>query len=384
MDIVWFAEIKWDYLKTRKQQIIRRKPADVRLLYLEPFVKGRVNRFDLRREDDILCATVPFLKAAPGGVVEWVLEQPWGRWLVDRNARSRVSRLFRRAGFAPSQTGLVVSNVYAINVARRIPGRFLLYDCNDVHTAFPGMPGWTHDYFNTTCRRADAVFTSSRALFGDVTGIRGGETGCELIGNGVEYGHFRAVREAEGWPDPPDPPRIGYLGAIAPWFDFDHVGSVARAHPDWEVVLVGPVMLGVEDRVAALTELPNVTRREPVAYEDVPRLLRGFTVGLIPFRYDDLTRGVNPNKMYEYLAMGLPVVATKFSEEVGMYPEVVKAADSAEEFIRACEQFVHSSAEASQLARHRQLSIEIAAQNDWEKIAKNFWKSVSALESRRA
>ncbi len=381
MDIVWFAEIKWDYLKTRKQQIIRRKPADVRLLFLEPYVKGRTNRWDLRREDGIFRATVPFLKAAPGGPVEWLLEQSWGRWLVDRNARAKVSRLMRQAGFVPSQTGLVLSNVYAINQASRIPGRFLLYDCNDVHTAFPGMPGWTHDYFNATCRCANAVFTSSQALYDDITQIRGTKDGTELIGNGVEYAHFQSVRESLGWPAPPDPPRIGYLGAIAPWFNFDYVEQLARAYPDWEVVLVGPVMLGVGDKVAALTDLPNVSHREPVAYENVPQLLREFTVGLIPFRYDALTRGVNPNKMYEYLAMGLPVVATRFSAEVGFYPETVKAADTADEFIRACEGFVALSADAARLARHRDQAVEIAANNDWEKIAERFWERVKALDA---
>jgi len=381
MDIVWFAEIKWDYLKTRKQQIIRRKPADIRLLFLEPYVKGRTNRWDLRREDDIFRATVPFLKAAPGGPVEWLLDQSWGRWLVDRNARAKVSKLIRQAGFVPSQTGLVLSNVYAINLASRIPGRFLLYDCNDVHTAFPGMPAWTHDYFNATCRGANAVFTSSQALYDDISQIRGTEDGTVLIGNGVEYAHFQGVRESLGWPAPPDPPRIGYLGAIAPWFNFDYVEQLARAYPDWEVVLVGPVMLGVEDKVAALTDLPNVSRREPVAYENVPQLLREFTVGLIPFRYDALTRGVNPNKMYEYLAMGLPVVATRFSAEVGFYPETVKATDTVEDFIHACERFVALSADATRLARHRDQSIEIAANNDWEKIAERFWERVKTLDA---
>jgi len=67
IDVVWFAEIKWDYLRTRKQQLIRRKPDDIRLLYLEPYVRGRDN-LGLRAVDDatsMWCATVPFVKAVP-------------------------------------------------------------------------------------------------------------------------------------------------------------------------------------------------------------------------------------------------------------------------------------------------------------------------------
>jgi glycosyltransferase involved in cell wall biosynthesis len=378
MDIVWFAEIKWDYLKTRKQQIIRRKPDDIRLLYLEPFVKGRVNRYRLRSEGDIFCATVPFIKAVPSAPLKWFLDQRWGRSAVDRYARFRVSRLIRQAGFVPADSGLILSNVYAIRVAGRVPGRFLLYDCNDAHSAFPGMPPWTRDYFEESLRRAGSVFASSQALYEEASTVRGGDAGCELLGNGVEYEHFESVRDELGWPDPPDPPRVGYLGAIAPWFNFDFVEQLALAHPDWEVVLVGPVMLGVEDKAERLGRLPNVSIREPVAYEEVPRVLRAFTVGVIPFRYDELTRGVNPNKMYEYLAMGLPVTASSFSTEVQRYPDVVTAAATADEFVRACEGFVSLSSDGDRLALHRETAVEIAKKHDWAVIAHRFWESVTS------
>jgi len=379
MDIVWFAEIKWDYLKTRKQQIIRRKPSDVRLLYLEPFVKGRVNRFELRRDGDILCATVPFIKAVPGSPLRWILDRRWGRAAVDRLVRSKVRRIMRQAGMVPSETGLVLSNVYAIDVARRVQGKFLLYDCNDVHDAFPGMPPWTARYYADACRGADAVFASSQALYDDATSLRGDAAGCHLLGNGVQFDHFKGVVDEMGWPDPPDPPRIGYLGAIAPWFNFEFVDAMARAHPEWEVVLVGPVMLGAGPEVDRLTRLANVSVRDPVPYEEVPRVLRSFTVGTIPFRYDSLTRGVNPNKMYEYLAVGLPVAASRFSVEVQAYPEVTTASETADEFVRACEHFVDLARDPSRLSVHRAQAIEIAAGHDWAVIAERFWKYVKSF-----
>ena len=60
MNIVWFSEIKWNYLKTRKQQLITRKPSGVDLVYLEPFVRSSRNPYRLRREGEIRCAMVPF------------------------------------------------------------------------------------------------------------------------------------------------------------------------------------------------------------------------------------------------------------------------------------------------------------------------------------
>jgi glycosyltransferase involved in cell wall biosynthesis len=382
MDVVWFSEIKWDYLKTRKQQLIRRKPDEIRLLYLEPYVRGRVNRFDLRREDHIMCATVPFVKAIPRGPLRSLLDRRWARALVDQAARRRVAGHMRAAGLVPADTGVVVSNVYAINLASSVPGRFLLYDCNDAHSAFPGMPAWTEAYYRAACRRADHVIATSQALHDDVAAIRGGREGCEVIGNGVDYGRFARAREALGPSSPSDIPRIGYIGAIAPWVDFEVVDRLAVVHPDWEIVLVGPVMRGAEGDVKRLVSRPNVAVRKPVPHDDVPALLREFTLGVIPFRYDALTRGVNPNKMYEYLAMGLPVVTTRFSAEVQRFPEVVTAAPAAEEFARACERYVALVRDPARRSALQETAFRIAAENDWATIADAFWKRVKLLAAK--
>lgn len=379
MNVVWFAEIKWDYLKTRKQQIITRKPDDVRLLFLEPYVKGRSNRYGLRREGGVLCATVPFVKPAPGPAVRALLDQAWVRVMVDQIAHGRVRRLIGEAGFELGGAGVVLSNVYAVRVARRIPRRFLLYDCNDAHADFPGAPSWAREYQRLAVTGADHVFATSAALLEDVVGIRGGDSGCEFLGNGVDYEHFERSRETAGPAAPPSPPRIGYLGAVAPWFNFDIVEHLAAAHPDWEIELVGPVMLGVGAVVEKLAARPNVKVLPPVPYRDVPRVLKRFSVGIIPFRYDALTRGVNPNKMYEYLAAGVPVVASRFSAEVQKYPELVKAPESTEGFVRSCEEFVALWGDDARLAGFREGAYRVASEHDWRRVADSFWRRVRLL-----
>ena len=170
---------------------------------------------------------------------------------------------------------------------------------------------------------------------------------------------------------------------IAPWFNFDYVEQLARSHPDWQVALVGPVILGVEDAVKRLTDLPNVSLGDAVAYEDVPGVLKTFTVGLIPFRYDALTRGVNPNKMYEYLAMGVPVVATRFSPEVQQYPGLVTAAVDADEFLLACDEFVALASDPSRFDVFRSEAYSVAGENDWGTIAADFWGRIRACFADR-
>ena len=147
--------------------------------------------------------------------------------------------------------------------------------------------------------------------------------------------------------------------------------------------MVGPILLGVESEVMKLTSLPNVFHLEAVNYDRLPEVLRQFTLGLIPFRYNELTKGVNPNKLYEYLAAGLPVVATRFSEEVSQYPELVKAVDPGDDFIAACDSFVSALADERRRAAIAEDARVRARENDWNVIAEAFWEKVSSMMAGR-
>ena len=171
----------------------------------------------------------------------------------------------------------------------------------------------------------------------------------------------------------PARPRIGYLGAIAPWFDFELMTALVQARAAWEFVLVGPVLPGAGPALERLAALPNVELKGAVAHDEVPRVLAGFDVGLIPFRRNPLTAGVNPNKLYEYLAAGLPVVSTPFSEDVVPEPDLVALADDATGFASACERMLSARRDASASDRLTARAGEIAAQHDWNRIAREFW-----------
>ncbi|MDH3216515.1 MAG: glycosyltransferase [Candidatus Krumholzibacteria bacterium] len=377
MQIMWFSEIKWDYLRTRKQQIISRKPADVQILYLEPYVRGRRNLFRLRTEGDVFCATIPFIKSAPTFLWRTVLDRRSARRAVDFVARARIKSIVKDLRFDLPEVGLVISNIYAADIALSLPRKFLLYDCNDDHASFPGMRAWTETYFSKTSRNADAVFASSQALLTRVASIRGNRDDCSYLGNGVDFSHFETANDRGVH----DKPRFGYIGALAPWLDFAAVDALARRHPEWEVVLVGPILQGVEDQVLKLTSLPNVFHLAAVSYDRLPDILKQFSVGLIPFRCNQLTRGVNPNKLYEYLAAGLPVVSTRFSEEVQNYPDLVKAVDAGEDFVAACEQTIVGLSDGATAQDMREKARQTAKKNDWNLIAEIFWKRVSHMMS---
>jgi glycosyltransferase involved in cell wall biosynthesis len=100
------------------------------------------------------------------------------------------------------------------------------------------------------------------------------------------------------------------VGAIEAWLDVDALVFAARTRPDWSFVLVGPITA----HAAALQSFVNVHVLGPRPYEEVPALMRAADVGIIPFRggaFLPLTSGINPLKLAEYLAAGLPVVAAR-------------------------------------------------------------------------
>lgn len=105
-------------------------------------------------------------------------------------------------------------------------------------------------------------------------------------------------------------PIIGYHGAIRPWIDFDLLRGVTDARPSYRFVLVGPVLRGSEEKTAELLRRPNVTHVPEQSPAGVASHVRSFTVGVVPFVVNVTTQGVTPMKLNEYLASGVPVVAT--------------------------------------------------------------------------
>lgn len=99
---------------------------------------------------------------------------------------------------------------------------------------------------------------------------------------------------------------IGYLGHLTDsWFDWRLVLNVARELSDYEFRIVGH---GIPERVEMV--LPNnVKYLGPMTHEEFVKEAGGWNVGLIPFKISPLTFGVDPNKLYEYLALGVPVVS---------------------------------------------------------------------------
>jgi glycosyltransferase involved in cell wall biosynthesis len=135
-------------------------------------------------------------------------------------------------------------------------------------------------------------------------------------------------------------PRIGYAGALAPWIDFDILAEVARRLPRATLVLIGPSVAGEDDPGRWFAGLDNVHLLGSRPHDVLPQYLMQMDVTLIPFRLTPLTRGVNPNKLHEYMAAGRPVVSTDFSPFIHDYQPHVRIASDAAGFVAAIDAFL--------------------------------------------
>jgi glycosyltransferase involved in cell wall biosynthesis len=158
----------------------------------------------------------------------------------------------------------------------------------------------------------DLVAYAARSLEDHVLSL--GARSTVHLPNGVDFERFaNGDREAPADLVAIPRPIAIYVGAMDFWFDFNLVDEMAARLPDVSFVLIGPE--GLARR--RLTSRPNVHILGRRMYEDMPRYLHNADVGLIPFAardHPDLVDGIHPLKLYEYLASGLPVVASSWKE----------------------------------------------------------------------
>jgi len=375
LKIIYLAELKWQYLRTRKQQIITRFPADWRVLFIEPFTVGRANHFSRQQENQVTYLTVPYFKNFPQVMLQKLLRLAPVRGGVILANACWLWLVLHFSEFHRPQA-LVVSNIYYAPVVRLLFRHTpVLYDCNDDHLAFPLTPAWARKYFLSLCRRANRIVCSSQALKLKIPAADRAKV--VLIGNGVDTALFTA--RAATMPEDLRGlrrPVLMYLGALSEWVDMDLLQRVAETHADKSLVLIGPVAAGVRPALARLQQLPNVHYLREISHDRIADYLAVADVGLIPFVKNELTAGVNPNKLYEYFAAGKAVVSMDISPEVMAYGEEIFLARDQESFVR---QIAAAVAAAQQNIEPRQ---QLARAHDWQEKANQFSALVEQLAGR--
>lgn len=364
--IVVHSHLRWSGIWQRPQQTHARLARSRPVTFVEE---------PLAAEGD---ARLGFGEPTPGVLV--VQPHLPERLLHDRDAvETTVVRLLARAAESAlaERTGGAVHWLYTPMMLAQVDSfrapAALVYDCMDELAQFLGAPEALRRREADLLAAADVVFCGGPALF---DAKRGRHPNVHLFGCGVDYEHFHAACDATA----ADPalaelprPRLGYIGAIDERLDYELLEALAEEHHDWQLVMVGPV---VKVDPGILPRGPNVHLLGPRPYADLPRVLAGLDLCLMPFALNEATQFINPTKTLEYLATGRPVVSTPVRDVVRGFGDVVTVVDAGV--------FPEAIAGILGAAHHPRAGLERARAASWDGVVEQMAGLVRAAVSARA
>ncbi|MGH7509153.1 MAG: glycosyltransferase family 1 protein [Gemmatimonadales bacterium] len=352
--IISFSHLRWNFVYQRPQHLLSRLAARHRVLFLEE----------------------PELDTA--GPPRWERSSPQPNLQIYRPRtpvqapgfhRDQLPALARLMAELRNDIGNAdhlawLYTPMALPLARMLEPRATLYDCMDELSLFLGAPAELLAREAELLEYADIMFTGGPSLY---RAKKARHPNVHCFPSSVDAAHFRIgdptrgqIGEADDQAELPRP-RLGFYGVIDERLDLELVDAVASAHPEWQIVLVGPI---VKIDAANLPRQPNIHYLGQRAYEELPRYLAGWDVCLLPFARNDATRFISPTKTLEYMAAELPIVSTPITDVAEPYGDIVYLGGTPQEFIAACEAALDAGPRerASRTARMR----EVLAGTSWD------------------
>jgi teichuronic acid biosynthesis glycosyltransferase TuaH len=229
-------------------------------------------------------------------------------------------------------------------------------------------------------KHADLVFAVSQSL---VETFNDGKPDAKLIPNGIATGLFNASLRYEPLPELQllARPVVGYVGKMQDRFDVDLMVEVARGFPGASFVFVGPVF--TPHHFEPLRKLANVLFTGRVHQSRIPQFISAFDVCIMPHVKDRLTAAMNPLKIYEYLALGKPVVCTDVGE-LSQFAGLVETAGDAEAFIREIKHLANPVGQTRETQSSREARIKFASGQGWTERVRCMLKEIDRKLSEKA
>ena len=371
MNIIWLSEIKWNYLKTRKQQIISRFPKTSSIFFIEPISKRLSNNYFPKKDGHVKTVTIPQLRSISNKLFNQILGYRFIRKVINAIANLWFRLFFHR--IMSKTKCIITSNVYWSPLIKtckiKYPELTIIYDCNDNPLAFPKTPKYKKDYFLETLLLVDKIIIPHLGYKYFIPNKFMKK--IDIISNGVDFELFQGSKKNINKMKNIDQPIIIYIGAISEWFDFSLVDYLLT-NTTYNYVLIGPSSENIDEKLNQLKKHDNMFYFNAINHQDIPSYLHHADVCIIPFIKNELTESVLPNKLFEYSAVGKPSVITNFNSTLHEFSEYVSVTSNKDEFIDAIK---------SQVVKPRKPTtlINFARSYDWGAISKQYYDYISNL-----
>ncbi len=365
--IIVHCHLRWDFVWQRPQHVVSRLSKFHPVLFLEdayPLPQDADSdnqpRMELTRVSDTLTVARPLLLPLTGDkekdvAVHKANGEAWGR-LLDTTVKNLGWKNLVHWFYTPM----------AVGARNRYNPVAIAYDCMDELANFKGAPASLKQKEVDLMASSDVVFTGGPSMY---AARKDNHPNVHLFNSGVDVAHFQKAMDASTVvPDDAANlahPVLLYYGVIDERMGWDNLAAVCDAHPEWSVLMVGPLAKITE---ADLLRKPNLHYTGQRGYEDLPGYLKGCDVALVPFALSDATRYLSPTKTLEYFAAQKPVVSTPIQDIVDHYTDAARIAYSPEEFVTCCEAaLVQSDENAARI----QAGAKHADAQTWDRIVES-------------
>ncbi len=376
-NIICFSHLRWDFVFQRPQHLLTRFSKTAIIYYIEePIFDENIEQatYSITKKNENIVGLVPVL---PSGFSETQISLVQ-RSLLQNFLKDQNIRKYAFWYYTPM----------ALDFSDGFDPEIIIYDCMDELSNFKFAPENLKKLEKDLFNKADVVFTGGYSLY---EAKKNYHSNIYPFPSSIDKEHFSKARKIHSNPSDQintSNPVLGYFGVIDERFDIELIKKIADAKPNWELVVIGPV---VKIDADILPKNKNIHYLGAKKYADLPNYIAAWNIALIPFLLNESTEFISPTKTPEYLAAGLPVISTPIKDVVGLYGnnEMVHICASAAEFIFAAEKEL-SLPENAQKVRQEKVD-EALSQNSWDttfnemkKIITDTYKQKVSLSTSKA
>ena len=366
MKIIWFSEIKWSYLRTRKQHILSNFKDNDEILFVEPLSFNLKNNFNISIEKNIKYI-IPQIQNSDVKLFNVLLNLLPAKFILRKIGKYLVQKLLNDTNFKPDK--LIISNVYWIDSLIELNKKLnieIIYDCNDNPLAFPNSKNKLN-YFTKTLKYSDKViipFDSYKNFIPTKFHNK-----IKVISNGVDSKllSFKPNNDIINnlKKEKLNEKIVMYIGSIDTRLDYKLLQNVISDLPDMKFIFIGNVKRQVVNIFNKIRSYKNVNYLSSINYYDIGKYLNYADVCIIPFQKNELSQYILPNKLFEYSLMKKPIIMTDFNKDLKNLNE---------NFIIASSHFEFSKLIIDQIKNPQKLEeLKLFAKNyEWSKISSEF------------